>query len=60
MITWWPAVREGGRIGEDGFNRLSTREFCYLAHVITKVVVGNTTIGGAIGDSLPKTLTFYI
>ena len=53
-------MREGGRIGEDGFNRLSTREFCYLAHVITKVVVGNTTIGGAIGDSLPKTLTFYI
>ena len=52
-------MREGGRIGEDGFNRLSTREFCYLAHVITKVVVGNT-VGGAIGDSLPKTLTFYI
>ena len=52
-------MRDGGRIGEDGFNRLSTREFCYLAHVITKVVVGNT-VGGAIGDSLPKTLTFYI
>ena len=59
MITWWPAVREGGRIGEDRFNRLSTREFCYLAHVITKVAVGNTS-GGGIGDSLPKTLTFYI